>query len=101
MKEEKEKYKTNCKLADKVWAKKDKLKNMTIKELTTICKLLKKKDDGPMPKKKIELIAKYNEWKHRPPPTFDTSDDDVVPIEVVESDFNSDESKIEIIAEQV
>ena len=43
-----------------------------MKELPTTYKPLKQEDDGPMPKKKIELIAKYKEQQDRPPPTLET-----------------------------
>lgn len=52
------------------------LEHMTIKELTTICKPLKRKEDGKMPTKKNELIAKYHEWNGRLAPIFD-----IVPID--------------------
>ncbi len=62
-KSEEEKYKKYVKAAEKVWEVKEKLEDMTIKELTDVCRPLKRKDDGPMPKKKPELIAKYKVWK--------------------------------------
>ena len=90
IKEDEKKYNTNYKYAEEVWAKKDKLEAMTIKELMTICKPLKRKYDGPIPKKKIELIAKYKEWHGRPTPTFDISDVNVIPILKQESNENND-----------
>ncbi len=77
-KSEEEKYNKYVKVAEKVWEVKEKLENMTIKELTDVCRPLKRKDDGPMPKKKQELIAKYKEWYGRPVPTFDVDDDENV-----------------------
>ena len=43
---------------------------MTIKELTIICKPLKRKEDDKMPNKKDQLIQKYREWSGRPTPSF-------------------------------
>ena len=43
---------------------------MTIRELTIVCKPFKRKTDGKMPNKKVDLIAKYNEWVGRPAPVF-------------------------------
>jgi len=80
IKKDEEKYKADCKLAEEVWKAKNKLEDMTIKELTVVCKPLKLKEDGPMPKKKIELIAKYKEWHGRPAPSFDISDINDMPI---------------------
>ena len=71
-------------------AKKDKSEAMTIKELMTICKPLKQKDDGPIPKTKIELIGKYKEWHDRPTSTFDISDVNVMPVLEQESNENND-----------
>ena len=56
-----------------VFRKKMTLESMTAKELTIICKPLKRKDDGKMPTKKEQLILKYKEWNGRPAPLFDTS----------------------------
>ena len=71
-KDEKE-YLENIANAKIVFEKKKDLKSMTIKELTIVCKPLKKKEDGKMPTKKKELIQKYKEWDGRPPPSFDVS----------------------------
>ena len=46
---------------------------MTIRELTLICKPLKRKGDGKMPNKKESLILKFKEWSGRPAPSFDVS----------------------------
>ena len=59
--------------AKEVFKKKVTLESMTAKELTIICKPLKRKDDGKMPTKKEELILKYMEWNGRPAPSFDIS----------------------------
>ena len=81
------KYRKYVQAAERVWDKKDKLENMTIKELTDICRPLKRKEDGAMPKKKTELIDKYKEWHGRLEPTFHISDDDMMLV----LDSNNDE----------
>ena len=59
--------------AKEAFKKKVTLESMTAKELTIICKPLKRKDDRKMPTKKEELILKYMEWNGRPAPSFDIS----------------------------
>jgi len=56
---------------------------MTIAELRIMCKHLKRKDVGPMPNKKDELLAKYAEWYGRPEPEFiyDTLDVETLTLE--------------------
>ena len=66
-------YKRQVEQAKEVFRKKMTLESMTAKELTIICKPLKRKDDGKMPTKKEQLILKYKEWNGRPAPSFDTS----------------------------
>ena len=56
--------------AEDVFNKKKTIESMTIKELTIICKPLKRKEDGKMPNKKDQLIQKYKEWSGRPTPSF-------------------------------
>ena len=53
--------------------KKTNIETMTIRELTTICKPLKRKEDAKMPKKKDQIILKYREWSGPPAPSFDVS----------------------------
>ena len=89
IKKEEAKYKKSVIAAERVWAKKDKVEDMTIKELTDVCKPLKRKEDGAMPKKKTELIAKYKEWYCRPAPIFDVSDEHVMSL----LDVNNEEDK--------
>jgi len=72
-KDEKEYY-DNVAKAKEVFDKKTDLQSMTIRELTIICKPLKRKEDGKMPTKKVELIQKYNEWNGRPIPSFNVSE---------------------------
>ena len=48
--------------AKKVFKKKMTLQSMTAKELTNICKRMKKKYDGKMQTKKVKLILKYMKW---------------------------------------
>ena len=65
------KYINDVKKAQATLAAKPDINKMTIKELTIICKPLKRKGDGPMPNKKEALLAKYKEWNGRPPLSFD------------------------------
>ncbi len=66
-------YKRQVEQAKQVFRKKMTLESMTAKELTIICKPLKRKDNGNMPTKKEELILKYKEWNGRLAPLFDAS----------------------------
>ena len=66
-------YKEQVEKAREVFEKKTNIETMTIRELTTICKPLKRKEDGKMPNKKDQLILKYREWYGRPAPSFDVS----------------------------
>ena len=70
IKEDEAKYLIDVKNANLILEKKKDLNTMTIKELTIICKPLKRKTDGKMPTKKAALITKYNEWNGRPTPSF-------------------------------
>jgi len=63
-------YREQVKKAEEVFEKKKTIESMTIKELTLICKPLKRKEDGKMPNKKDQLIQKYLEWSGRPTPSF-------------------------------
>jgi len=74
MKKDEREYNDNVEKAKAVFEKKSELQSMTIRELTIICKPLKRKEDGKMPTKKVELIQKYNEWNGRPIPSFDVSE---------------------------
>jgi len=76
MKQEESEYKQNVENAMKVWEKKSNVQEMTIRELTIVCKPFKRKTDGKMPNKKVDLIAKYNEWVGRPAPVFNYHDVD-------------------------
>ena len=74
MKMDEKEYYNNVEKAKAVFEKKSDIQSMMIRELTIICKPLKRKQDGKMPTKKVELIQKYNEWKGRPVPSFDVSE---------------------------
>ena len=74
MKTDEAKYLKDVESAKKVFEKKSDLETMTISELTRICKPLKRKSDGKMPQKKVDLIAKYKEWSGRPTPVFEVQD---------------------------
>ena len=82
-------YHENVAKARAIFEKNKRLEDMTIKELTTICKPLKRKDDGKMPNKKNELIAKFNEWNGRPEPIFDIVEIDEVSLDGI--DNNNDD----------
>ena len=56
---------------------------MSNKNLLVLLKPLKRKDDGPMPTKKQAMLQKYNEWKHRPPLTFDDNINDEIELQTV------------------
>ena len=103
LKNEEERYNKYVKAAEKVWEVKEKVEDMTIKELTDICRPLKRKDDGPMPKKKTELIAKYKEWYGRPVPTFNVANDEIVTLlDVQDNNEYNDETGInEIVTTEV
>lgn len=44
---------------------------MTIAELKTIAKPLRRKNEGAMPTKKRDLLQCIEKWKNRTPPNFD------------------------------
>ena len=46
------------------------INSMTNKELTVLIRPLKRKEDGAMPTRKTDLLAKYIQWKERPLLTF-------------------------------
>ena len=89
IKNDEKEYNDNVAKAKAVFEKKSNLENMTIKELTIICKPLKRKEDGKMPTKKVDLIQKYKEWTGRPAPTFDVSEYDVVATDTIDDDDNN------------
>lgn len=74
VKNDEKEYNDNVAKAKAVFEKKSDLNKMTIRELTIICKPLKRKEDGKMPTKKVELIQKFREWDGRPPPSFSVSE---------------------------
>ena len=73
MRKEEQMYKINVQNAKEVFEKNIPIENMTIKQLTVICKQYTRKEDGKMPNKKDELIKKYKEWSGRPAPIFDNA----------------------------
>ena len=77
IRKEQQMYKINVQNAKEVLDKNIAIENMTIKQLTIICKQYKRKEDGKMPNKKETLIQKYSEWSARPAPTFDVGDIDL------------------------
>jgi len=84
MRKEEQMYKLNVEKANEILSKNIAIENMTIKQLTIICKQYKRKEDGKMPNKKDELIKKYKEWCNRPAPNFDMMNDDVISMDINE-----------------
>ena len=70
IKKDEKNYYEQVRKAEEVFEKKKTIESMTIKELTIICKPLKRKEDGKMPNKKDQLIQKFKEWSGRPTPSF-------------------------------
>ena len=50
------------------------IESMSVKDITTILKSLKRKGDKAFPSKKKDKIQLYHQWKNRPPMTFDYSE---------------------------
>ena len=73
IKKEERIYNENVKRAEEVFRMKPTIESVKIRELTLICKLLKRKGDEKMSNKKDSLILKYKEWSGRPAPSFDVS----------------------------
>ena len=65
------KYIKERELADNLLARSKVLSNMTIAELKTIAKPLRRKNEGAMPTKKRDLLQCIEKWKNRTPPNFD------------------------------
>ena len=105
MKRDEIQYNINVENAKKVFEKKGSIENMTIRELTIVCKPLKNKDDGPMPNKKEALISKYKEWVGRQPPIFNSSQlensmmDDAIVTKIVNDENRVDELEDNLICE--
>ena len=53
-----------------------KIEDMTIVELKTLVRPYKTVQDGAMPTKKVDLLAKYKEWSVRPLPSFNRAPDE-------------------------
>ena len=76
------------------------LKNMSIKELRTILKSLKRNGDKALPTKKAEMIKLYEAWKEREPRSFEydaslideIANDNVNDTDDENNDFNNIES---------
>ena len=84
----------------KVLAKNKKLEDLTLKDLKSLVKPYKTKDDGAMPSKRKDLIQKYHLWKNRPPPLFnDVVSGDTRSCYINKNDNNNDiyESNIVVI----
>ena len=78
---ERDTYNKMVQKAKEVLARKPTIGEMTIQELTTVCKPYKTKADGKMPSRKQYLMEAYVIWKQSPPPLFEdelSDDEDVV-----------------------
>ena len=86
-------YKINIQNAKIVFEKNIPFENITIKQLTVICKQYERKEDGKIPNKKDELIKKYKEWSGRPAPIFDNTDVNLTSIVDADNDNEIDINK--------
>ena len=86
---DKNEYHRNVENATKVWEKKGEIENMTIQDLTIVCKPCKLKSDGNMPMKRDQLISKFKEWSGRPTPVFNIENVHVENYEVENNDENN------------
>ena len=73
---DKQAYLLYKKASDKLIASGKKIEDMTIVELKTLVRPYKKVQDGAMPTKKVDLLAKYKEWSVRPLPSFNCALDE-------------------------
>ena len=72
LKEEEKEWIELNKIAKEILSSGKDVKKLTNKELNTIIKSLKRKDDkGALPTKKSEMLDLFNRWKERPPPVFE------------------------------
>ena len=105
MKRDEIQYNRNVENAERVFEKKRSIKNMSIRELTIVCKPLKKRDNGPMPNTKEALINKYKEWFGGQPPIFNSSQlensmmDDAIVTKIVNDENRVDELEENLICE--
>ena len=70
LKEERETYIKLKRLSDDMLATGKDYHKMTNEELKTVLRPFKRSSDGPMPTKKQGLLNIFNEWTHRPEPSF-------------------------------
>ena len=57
--------------ADRLISSGKDLKKMSIKDLRTILKSLKRNGDKALPTKKAQMLELYQDWKDREPPSFE------------------------------
>ena len=62
---------------------------MSNKNILVLLKPLKRKNDGPMPTVEKAMLKKYDEWKHRPPLTFDDEIDDEIELQTIVNEHNT------------
>ena len=75
-KDEEREYLRLDKMAKEILSSGKDIKKLTNKELYTIIKSLRRKDDkGPLPTKKADMIELFEKWKERPPPVYKCGDD--------------------------
>ena len=65
---------------------------MTNKQLLIIIRPLKRKEDGALPSVKKVMLQKYEEWKMRPPPTFE-DEEEVSFLTSNEEDITTDDNE--------
>ena len=76
-KKDKNDYLESKKKAAEIFDRKLTVDKMTIAELKAVCKPIKRKNDGPMPTKKQDLLARFAEWSGRPEPEFLLLDEEI------------------------
>jgi len=94
-KDEEREYLRLDKMAQEILSSGKDIKKLTNKELYTIIKSLRRKDDkGPLPTKKADMIELFEKWRERPPPIYKCGDD-------TNSSSNNKDYDIEITQEAI
>ena len=74
-KDEEREYLRLDKMAKEILSSGKDVKKLSNKELNTILKSLRRKDDkGPLPTKKADMVELFEQWKERPPPVYEYVD---------------------------
>ena len=94
-KDEEREYLRLDKMAQEIFSSGKDIKKLTNKDLYTIIKSLRRKDDkGPLPTKKADMIELFEKWKERPPPVYKCGDN-------TNSSSNNKDYDIEITQEAI